>query len=127
CWIVQRVFELGFEAKLHGQFDSNHGSHSDRFDNRIERIGKKYQWIAFHQIMAMVADNYKVKEWWSFDSKTKFYEGAWELSLRDIDPVFTSKTKFMDEDMEDELGVISPSTAWWLDIHYDYWNHAGST
>ena len=30
-------------------------------DNRIERIGKKYQWIAYHELLARIADHYSTR------------------------------------------------------------------
>ena len=63
-WIVNRVFELGYDKEIHGEYDysvRNYYSYN-RHDNKIERIGKKYQWIAFYEIMAMLSDNYKLKD-----------------------------------------------------------------
>jgi len=55
--VTMRVFELGYDAKLHGKFD-RFVSSFDRHNNSIERIGKKYQWIAFYELLARLADNF---------------------------------------------------------------------
>lgn len=54
---ISRVFEMGYDIKLHGEFDISI-SHYDRHNDVIERIGKKYQWIAFHELMAKLTDNF---------------------------------------------------------------------
>src|SRR5690554_1557215 len=46
-WIVKRVFELGYDYKIHGSYDNSVEIFNDRSENKIERIGKKYQWIAY--------------------------------------------------------------------------------
>jgi hypothetical protein len=56
-YVTMRVFEMGYDAKLHGEFDLTMSSF-DRHNNSIERIGKKYQWIAFHELLAKLVDNF---------------------------------------------------------------------
>ena len=51
----------------------------------MERIGKKYQWITFHHVLARIADNHHQKSW---DGEARWYDGPWELHIRDIDPTF---------------------------------------
>ena len=58
-WLVKRAYELGFDVELHGQYDQFAKDWTFHSDNRIDRIGKKYQWIAFHEIMGILTDNYK--------------------------------------------------------------------
>ncbi|AYV69166.1 NTPase [Niallia circulans] len=58
---IKRVFEMGYDIKLHGEFDINISPH-DRHNDVIERIGKKYQWIAFHELMAKLTDNFPTFE-----------------------------------------------------------------
>ncbi len=90
-WIFNRVVKLGWNSKLHGNFDSmvNQGR-MDRSNHKPERIGKKYQWIAFHEFLALVADNFCFKQE-SWSDKPAAYEGVWQISERDIDPSCTLK------------------------------------
>ncbi|ORN63908.1 hypothetical protein, partial [Staphylococcus aureus] len=46
---LMRIFEMGYDAKLHGEFDMWVNRY-DNFNNSIERISKKYQWIAYYEI-----------------------------------------------------------------------------
>lgn len=85
-WAFNRVIELGYDPKIHGKFDSivNRYDNSGRSEHKAERIGKKYQWIALHELLARIADNFEFKEE-SWSDKIGKYEGPWQLSARDID------------------------------------------
>lgn len=85
-WVFNRVVQLGWDPKLHGEFDENvNYNRADRSENKPERIGKKYQWIALYELLARIADNFEFKdEFWS--SKVGAYSGPWQLSIRNIDP-----------------------------------------
>jgi hypothetical protein len=119
-WIANRVFELGYNSEVHGEYDSSRRDYDDRSESRVERIGKKYQWIAFHQMMAMLTDNYKVTETWSDQAKPRYYSGPWEMMLRDVDPSFTMRQK-RDKYPEDDFGVVEQEQEWWSMEKYDYW------
>ena len=49
--MVQRVIDYGWTAARFGRFDETirHGRYEGRTGHKAERIGKKYQWIAFHE------------------------------------------------------------------------------
>ena len=81
--IFSRIIKLGWDPKLFIDFDSNIESHG-REAKKSERIGKKYQWIAFHEILARIADNYAFKAGWS--DELKDYKGVWQFWDRDLDP-----------------------------------------
>ena len=120
-WIVKRVFDLGYQATLHGPYESSIQSYNNRSDNKIERIGKKYQWIAFHEAVAMVADNYKIKsEGWSSETRYEIFEGAWRNYLRNIDPAFVTKSTELDD--ADADYDEPPIREWWTESSYDFWN-----
>lgn len=116
-WVVQRAFELGYDADMHGPFESSIERYNHRTGSKIERIGKKYQWIALHQILALVADNHMIKEY-SGSDKYDYYKGAWQEFMRDIDPVFITKDRKSDSD--DDIDI--PPRDWKMDVDYDYWN-----
>ncbi|MBU7321092.1 AVAST type 2 anti-phage system protein Avs2 [Paenibacillus oleatilyticus] len=58
---TKRVFELGYNVELHGEYD-RHVKTYDRHKHTNERIGKKYQWIAFHELLAKLSDKYPMSE-----------------------------------------------------------------
>jgi hypothetical protein len=76
---VKYIFDkYGYDIDKHGAFDREDG-YSPRIGKKLnERIGKKYQWITFYEILARVADN----------DISFSYNGPWEPYVRDIDPTF---------------------------------------
>jgi hypothetical protein len=84
-WIMRRVIDLGWKTDLHGEFD-NRVSSAGRSEHKPERVGKKYQWIAYHEFLARVADNFEfVGDAWA--NRTEQYDGPWQAGyVRDIDP-----------------------------------------
>lgn len=57
-WAIQMIFdEYGYDAKTFEAFDIRHAS-KDRSHSNVERVGKKYQWIAMWRIMAILSDCY---------------------------------------------------------------------
>ena len=85
---VKMIFEeLGYNVELYGKFDRhfNKNYYYGRTKHKPERIGKKYQWIAFHKISALVSDHFPLKKE-SRDYKQKHYKGPWYPYIRDIDP-----------------------------------------
>lgn len=92
-YAIEIIFEkFGFDAEKHGEFDQNI-PHTGRGKNSIERIGKKYQWMAMYEVIARVADNFKMIDpstRWGNDKNKKYiwYNGSIEPSIRDIDPTF---------------------------------------
>jgi hypothetical protein len=82
---VKMIFEeLGYDVERHGRFDRENSSH-DRSPQKIERIGKKYQWIAMHNILARLSDNYPKIEQYE-NEYNEAYQGPWNPFARDIDP-----------------------------------------
>jgi hypothetical protein len=106
-WVFRRVVKLGWDPKLHGEYDRSLQRWSyGREANKPERIGKKYQWQALHEFLAMVADNYKLSK----DEGT-VYEGPWQLHVRDIDPSC----------MVIKTPENQKKTIWWSNVSYEKW------
>lgn len=59
-YVIMRVFEMGYDPKLHAEFDLNVNSF-ERHNNVIERIGKKYQWIAYYELLGKLVDKLEIK------------------------------------------------------------------
>ena len=86
-FIFNKVLELGWTTELFGRFDRSVNRHHTRESGKPERIGKKYQWIAYHEFLARISDNFEFKgDTWDTSSKAG-YLGPWQLIVgRDIDP-----------------------------------------
>ena len=116
-WILRRVFELGWQRDWHGYSDylinQRHNRGRESKQGRIERIGKKYQWIAFHEIMARLSDHHLVAD---HGEKPQSYQGTWKPFLRDIDPTFP----FLN--CEDPLMKWQKiPSVWWEPLCYTNW------
>ena len=85
-YIVKRVFSLGWNAKQFEYFDTHVIQYTGREAAKAERIGKKYQWIAYHEICALVADNFQFKGDRGMSESEESYDGPWQDFFRDIDP-----------------------------------------
>lgn len=80
--------KLGYTDELFGPYDSMHRGYSRHDSKKIERIGKKYQWITFYNILARVSDHHQIENSWS--EKQNPYEGSWEPYVRDFDPTLNN-------------------------------------
>lgn len=78
---------LGYDDELFSGYDHHiYGFFYERHQTvKIERIGKKYEWIAFYHILACVSDNYKLSSDYS-DHPNCVYRGSWNPYVRDFDP-----------------------------------------
>lgn len=82
------INELGYQGKLFDDYDGfvNRFSYDRHRVVKIERIGKKYQWIAMYNILARISDYYPMKSWFSEKEESISYDGPWEPYVRDFDP-----------------------------------------
>ena len=95
-WICKRAHELGWTSERFGDFD-NRSQGYGRNDHKVERIGKKYQWLALHELIARMGDNLASlgNHWSEENDELPLYQGAREVGLRDIDPSFlTTQTHY---------------------------------
>ncbi len=76
---------LGYNDKYFSAIDREYEKNSFYYESYIERIGKKYQWIAFYHILALVSDKYEYDDKY-FDEKGLKYYGSWRPYVRDFDP-----------------------------------------
>jgi len=83
------IFEkYGYDVEKHGEFDRLCSS-GNRHENRTERIGKKYQWIALYEVLARLSDNHRMVDEstrWGKKKKYNWFQGPWEPFVRNIDP-----------------------------------------
>jgi hypothetical protein len=83
-WIFRRTISLGWTTELFGHEDRFIGHGRGREGHKAERWGKKYQWMAYHELLARVADNYQASRRFE-DSQP--YEGLHQIiGDREIDP-----------------------------------------
>lgn len=85
-YVLRRVFDLGWTIKRFDYFDHHVIRYNGRNASKAERIGKKYQWIAYHEACALIADNFQFRDELGNSVVEHAYEGPWQDRTRDIDP-----------------------------------------
>ena len=111
-YIVWRVFDLGWTAERFGELDSLINMSASyagtgRRARKPERMGKKYQWIAYHEILAYISDRYQYRTLYGYDRPQKGYKGTWQLFVRDIDPSTTVVAARSEREQSEN------SVTWW--------------
>jgi hypothetical protein len=85
--IFDRVLELGWTPEQFKSYD--HDKRWEPSSGQItERIGKKYQWIAFHETLGRITDHHAVGGKWR-DDPLRPYAIPADVAYRDIDPSLT--------------------------------------
>ena len=117
-YILRRVFELGWTTELFGRIDSTLRTH-DFFGP--ESFGRKYERIAYSEVLGLVADHFKYRES-GRDGRLKCdrYTGPWQLGLRNFDPTWPPKGSL-------DWGSSSPAGddgVWWTGGRYEGWEEA---
>lgn len=99
-WVLQRVAELGWTGDRFAEHERHAPYGRQRHDIeelKIERISKKYQWIALRELQGFLADKYWLSP--SHQDGPDFqYAGAWQLWTREFDP----SQRLVDLDRENE-------------------------
>lgn len=102
-WVGWRAHDLGWTPERFAVAERNMHSHG-RTDHRIERIGKKYQWIAYHELTGRLSDLYAVDG--SYRDEPQPYRGPWQVGTREMDPtILVTRTEGKDSNKQ-------PAT-WW--------------
>jgi len=118
-YILWRVFDLGWTTERFGQFDRFSIGYHGREASKAERIGKKYQWIAYHEIMAFISDHFQYRGPYGYCGD-RSYDGPWQDRFRDIDPSCTLRA------LKGGTSWGGHSPAWWGAVMYDNWGEPGN-
>lgn len=105
-WVAKRAHDLGWSAKDFEAAEQSFRPTRDRMEHQIERLGKKYQWLALHDLLGRLSDSAQHLSSWSEDGPTP-YEGPWQIDVRDIDPSMLRRSTRDD-------GWKSWSPTWWM-------------
>ena len=107
-WICKTAHELGWTSERFRTFDNRQRS-QDRHDHRVERIGKKYQWVAFQELIARMGDNlaYLDGHRKEGDDEPPRNWIARQVGMRDIDPSFLATQTHYD-------GWREWDKTWWV-------------
>jgi len=111
-WIFMHVLRLGYGSEQLVGFDryllSKYGGGRAR-PSWAERIGKKYQWIAFYRVLGCIKDNVpRERDIWNADPRSGIAP-LQALTERNIDPSLLIREQAGDRE-----------TAWWASVSYDF-------
>ncbi|MEU9918922.1 hypothetical protein [Streptomyces sp. NPDC051001] len=109
-WVFARVAELGWSPELFAEFDSSRrrlaSSHNA---HKPERVGKKYQWMALHELVERLANHHHPHR--TSEDDPAVYPGAARLLLLDIDPTLPpARHPFTEDDEETTVSDIEHAT-----------------
>ncbi|MFO1448258.1 MAG: hypothetical protein U1F61_08895 [Opitutaceae bacterium] len=113
-WVLQRVAGLGwtparFEAYENDLRDGR--LRNDQEDAKQERISKKYQWIALHELEALASDHYHFVS--RREDQRNPFAGAWQLFSRDFDPAQPLLDPLAVRADESKPSVARTTAKWW--------------
>ena len=88
CWVFNRTLELGWQESLHEKVERDVLRYSrGRRDHRVERIGKKYQHIAYSELVGYLADYHWYLSW---NEEPRILAHLEYFERSDIDPTYLS-------------------------------------
>lgn len=113
-WVIKRAYALGWSEELFGEFERIHcGDTFRRNGNLVERIGKKYQWIAYYELLEHLSGNLHFDNRGYEDVDDSKFWGPWQIDVRDMDPTywFEAKKNVCYDDKIDR---------WWRPYHFNF-------
>ena len=107
-WICERAHQLGWTEELFEGFEgSGHISHDRMGNHRVERVGKKYQYIALSEATTRMTDNLAICSYQDEGKLRAFEPGPRGRDMkRDLDPSLLVRGKL-------ETGWAATPVTWW--------------
>jgi len=109
--IMDRIDSMGYSVELHGLFDRYMTTgDAGRSPDKPERIGKKYQWISFFNVMGIICDHYNYFGYNAFSDDP----GIDELRfIKHIDPTIAIRSKVEVPDVAKANSIVFPQMNDW--------------
>ncbi|BCJ98460.1 NACHT domain-containing protein [Anaerocolumna chitinilytica] len=93
-WVIKRAYTLGWTSKLFKEFERIYcGDAYRRNGGLIERIGKKYQWIAYYELLEHLSGNLYFNDRGYEDVDDSKFWGPWQINVREMDPTYWFEAK----------------------------------
>lgn len=127
-WVLQRVKQLGWTPTVFCDYERRLPSKGRQSvyteERRLERISKKYQWIAIRELQAFLSDHYHL----ALDrgeAKPEAFRGAWQFWARDFDP--SQPLKDLADEGEEAADDASPPECPWWNRYVDHFPNQPTT
>ena len=115
-YVLWRVFNLGWTTERFGAFDRIWDIDQTGWSGK-ESMGRKYQKIAYREVLALIADNFQYREYHDDAEREHHYVGPWQNGLRDIDPTVVGTLP-----IASSLSYMWRNPrVWWTAGRYDNW------
>lgn len=115
-WVCKRAYKLGWTEDRFKEFEEIINRDYTRRRTLTERIGKKYQRIAFSEFLAHLADNVHYIGYSDEEGTPVKYKGPWQTLLREIDP-----TIWIRKNYEFNWNKVSdPDSLWWHPFFFKF-------
>ena len=101
-WVAWRAYGIGWNATMFPK-DRTRGEYAGRSRGRIERIGKKYQWIAMYELLGILSDHVWCKD--RYDDPKRYHSALDIEFCRDIDPTVVSERCFQRNPTDRSAGL----------------------
>ena len=118
-WIMRKVIDLGWTVDRFGRHDRDASAMTYREPSSRERIGKKYQWIAYHELAARLSDNFYLLGDSAYQG-LESYVGPWQLGLRDLNPSFLQRRTMRDAEYNN-CWWSAPIDEWGSEVTDEQW------
>jgi len=107
-WICERAHQLGWTEELFEGFERGGNISHDRMGtHRVERVGKKYQYIALAEAVASITDNLTMCSWEDEGALRAFEPGPRGRDMkRDLDPSLLVRSTLA-------TGWAATPVTWW--------------
>jgi hypothetical protein len=120
--VFDRVLDLGWTPEQFDWYDRQ--PHWEPSSGKlIERIGKKYQWIAFRETLGRLADRNQVGGRYT-DDPLRPYNNPSDIGARDIDPTVTLRESRHAGWADSPVTWFSPVQAEFVPAPFDDWIEA---
>lgn len=105
-YVIQRIFEMGWDPSNIDQRPSL--PYAGRGQPRVERISKKYQWIALYEFLGFLSDHY---QYHGYDDEARKFETARQLEPENLlDPFVVSP---LPDEEPASWDFVRPPSPWW--------------
>lgn len=114
-YILQRIGQFGWTPERFSDYEKGLSCGRMRVDeesNKLERISKKYQWIALHELLGYLSDRYRMSKDWSGNNPV--FKGTWQIYARDFDPtqpLIDPQEHFV---LDSEKDISPEKIGWWI-------------
>jgi len=105
-YVVQRTFEIGWDPKSPDNLPDI--SYEGRQRSKVERLSKKYQWIALYEFLGFLSDHHHFHGYGN--SVVKFRSARQLIGSELLDPYVIEPPR---DPIESTWTFIRPSPPWW--------------